>query len=628
VSAITGAALQPINVERPAVQHEEPPYPLEVTAPDLAPRYTLAMVSGLQVKPSPGWLQRRLHLSGVRPISNVVDVTNYVMLELGQPLHAFDRDKIRSGIVVRRAEPGERMATLDGIERELAPEMLVIADHEKAVGIAGVMGGLTSEVSDRTTRLALESATFDQRNIRRTARELRLSTEASRRFERGLDPALAPLASDRAVQLLGELADGYPVGPIQDVYAQPEQARVVRTSIDRIGDVMGRDYSGKEAVRTLESLGFSVSEEDGSLTVTVPSHRRDVSLPEDIVEEVARITGYDSIPETLPTGSMPAARIDPSRRLQQLLKAVLVAAGFQEIIAYSLVDPVSEDQASTAANWPSDPATSSLIRVWNPMTADRGALRQSLLPSMLQTVWENLRHQERVALFEIARVYLPTGTLLPDEPVRLSIGLSGRRAPRSWAAPEEEVDFYDLKGAIEAIARALHLTFEYRVGAHASFHPGRCAEVVYRADDGSQHHLGTFGQIHPVVAERFDLGREVYAAELDVDALTAAAQDIPPIVAPPRFPGVELDLAVMVEETIPERRVEETMLEAGGALLERVRLFDVYRGQPVPEGWKSLAFSLTIRAGDRTLTDDEAVAVRTDIESRLTSTFNAQIRGR
>jgi len=628
VSAITGAPLLPSKFSRPAIQHEEPAYPLDVQASDLAPRYTLAMVSGLSVKPSPAWLQRRLHFSGVRPISNVVDIANYVMLEMGQPLHAFDRDKLMGGVVVRRANPGERMATLDGIDRELTTEMLVIADYEKAVGIAGVMGGLTSEVSDETTRLALESATFDQRNIRRTARDLRLSTEASRRFERGMDPALAPLASNRAVQLLGDLAGGYPVNIVQDVYPSPEQPVVIHTSIHHISSVMGRDYSSHETIGTLESLGFSVTDSDRSLIVTVPSHRRDVTGQHDVVEEVARITGYDSIPESLPTGSMPAPRSDTERRVQHLLKSVLVGAGSQEIISYSLVDPTSEQQANAAAAWPAAPSTSSLIRVWNPMTADRSALRQSLIPSMLQTIWENLRHQDRVALFEIAKVYLPNSDILPKEPIRLSLALSGKRYPSSWTLQDSDVDFFDLKGSIEAIGRVLHVTFDYQTSAHNSYHPGRCAQVVYRAADGTERVVGTMGQIHPVVAERFDLAHEVYAAELDIQTLCEAAQDIPRIVAPPRFPSVELDLAIVVDDQVPEHDIEQVMLSAGGDLLASIRLFDIYRGAPVPEGSKSLAFSLTIRADDRTLTDDEATSVRGEIESRLGNAFNAQIRGR
>lgn len=628
VSAITGATLKPLVFERPAIQNEEPAYPLEVPATDLAPRYTLAMVSGITVAPSPLWLQRRLHFSGVRPISNVVDITNYVMLEMGQPLHAFDRDKLAGGIVVRRAQTGERMATLDGAERELTNEMLVIADHEKAVGVAGVMGGLTSEVSNETRRLALESATFDPISIRRTARDLRLGTEASRRFERGMDPALAPAASDRAVQLLGELAGGYPVGPIQDVHATPEQRRVISMSIAHIGRVMGRDYDPAEVVGTLSALGFSANEHSGSLTVAVPTHRRDITGPHDLVEEVARITGYDSIPETLPTGEAPVPRVDPVRQVQERLKATLVGAGFQEIIAYSLVDPTESVKADSGAQWPADDAASQLIRVWNPMTSDRSALRQSLLPSMLQTVWENLRHQERVALFEMAKVYLPSGQVLPDEPAHLCLALSGRRAPLAWTVTDEAFDFYDIKGAIESLGRALHAELVFRPGMHPGYHPGRCAEVLVRDASGQEQMVGTIGQIHPIVAERFDLGREVYAGELDLDALLSSARDIPRVSAPPRFPGVELDLAVIVSEPVLERDIETAIAEAGGELLARVRLFDVYRGAPVPQGDKSLAFSLTIRATDRTLTDDEAVQVRTRIEARLVADFGAQIRGR
>lgn len=628
VAALTGASLAPLSPTRPPVQHQEPPYPLELRDPDICPRYTLAMVSGLTVAPSPPWLQRRLHLSGVRPITNVVDVTNYVMLEVGQPLHAFDRDKVEGGIIVRRARRGERMATIDGVDRELTPDMLVIADHQKPIGVAGVMGGLSSEVADETTRLALESATFDQRNIRRTARDLRLGTEASRRFERGMDPALAPLASNRAVELLAELAGGYPVGPIQDIYPNPETPRRIEMPAHHVSEVMGREYRQSEIDEALTSLGFEVARRDDIVDVTVPSYRRDIEGKHDLVEEVARITGYDSIPETLPYGRLPAPRLEPSRRVQQRLKTSLVAAELQETLTYSLVDPVSFFQIDNQASWPADPVQSPLIRVWNPMASDRSALRQSLLPSMLQTVWENLRHQDRVSLFEIAKVYLPSGETLPDEQLRLVLAMSGRRQERGWNTPDASVDFFDLKGVVEAIGTALHVSFNYRASEHRSFHPARCAAVLVTTETGAEQRVGFIGQVHPTVADRFDLGREVFAGELDVELLIGCAADQPRVRPLPRFPGVELDLAVLVDESASHERVQAEIVRGGGELLERALLFDVYRGAPIPEGRKSLAYALTFRAEDRTLTDDEAVEARSRIEARLTAALGAQIRGR
>jgi phenylalanyl-tRNA synthetase beta chain len=626
VSAITGA---PLRVLEPPVPVGPTPadqlVSVVIEAPDLCPRYSATVMQGVRIGPSPPWLRRRLHWCGVRAISNVVDVTNYVMLELGQPLHAFDGARLRGGIHVRRARPGERIRTIDEVERELSPEMLVIADEAGPIAVAGVMGGGDSEVSAATTHIVLESAHFDPRSVRRTSRALRLASEASRRFDKGVDPEGTVRAAQRATQLILQLAGGQAAAGQVDVYPTPEPPREISLTTEAVDGLLGQSYSEATIVATLSSLGFGV-EGHGTLTVRVPSWRPDVECRADLAEEVARIQGYDAIPTTLPAGALPPPRPDPTRAFVARTKAALVGAGYQEVISYSLVDGAQNQRLDSEAPWPAPPSGEGMIQLYNYMSVDRAYLRTTLLGSLLETLAANLRHRDRVYLFELARVYLPPLAPLPTEVTRLGIVFHGPREPASWAMPPTPGDFFDLKGVVEAVLDALRIPGpRYGPGRHPAFHPGRTATV--RAADGTS--LGVFGQVHPLVAERFDLeNREVYAAELDFEALLRCASDEPSVTALPRYPGVAVDLAAVVDEAVPEADVAAAIRDAGAPLLAELRLFDVYRGAPVPAGRKSLAYALVYRAPDRTLTDEDTAAAQARIEGALRERFGATIRGR
>ncbi len=595
-----------------------------VADPDLCPRYSASVVLGAQVRPSPTWMQRRLFLSGVRPISNLVDVTNYVMLEVGQPLHAFDRDKLAGTITARRARPGETITTLDGQERELPPGTLVIADARGAQAVAGVMGGLASEVSETTRDVVIEAANFDRTSIRRTSRALRLATEASKRFERGLDPEMTVPAAARAAALMVELAGGTAASGVADAYPAPPAPRIITTSATRVAGLLGKSYPVPEIRDVLDRLGFAVEVAGETIRATVPSWRVDVEGPADIAEEIARITGYEQIPNTLPAGALPEPYPNPVRRWGLKAKRALAAAGLQEVMTYSLVDEQASARLDSGAPYPAPVPPAPGIRLANPLSMELSTLRTTLLGSLLETVRSNLRHTSRVAIFELARVYLPPLDPLPTEQHRLALALTGPRRPTSWSEREEPFDFFDLKGAVEAALSALGLRdVAWRPETHPTLHPGQAAVLEWQGQ-----RVGIAGQVHPVVAERFELDSAVFVAELDFELLAQVANETPPIVTPPRFPGVDMDIAAVVDDTTSHAAVVEAIRAAGAPLLESVRLFDVYRGEPIPPGKKSLAYSLTYRAPDRTLTEAEASEVHQRIEQRLRDQFNAQIRGK
>jgi phenylalanyl-tRNA synthetase beta chain len=629
VAALTGAQLQMPPAEPwTGAQHVADLVKVFVDDPDLCPRYTAAYLADVRLGPSPLWMQRRLHLAGVRAISNVVDVTNYVMLELGQPLHAFDADLLHEMTIhVRRARPDERITTIDEVERALTPEMLVIADADRPVALAGIMGGNNSEISDHTTRIVLESATFDALNIRRTSRALRLGTEASKRFDKGLDPELPPLAARRAIRLMMELAGGSPAEGIVDMRAASEGPRRIAFDRQDVVGLIGQDYRNEQIEDVLRPLGFEVQRSGDHYDVAAPSWRGDVEGKADISEEVARIVGYDAIPTVLPSGQIPPAWEDPVLRHEEEARTALAGAGIQEVKTYSFVGPYALSKIDAQAAWPAEEPDAALIPLYNPMSIEQSRLRTTLLPSLLQTAAENLRFQRRVPIFEIARVYLPPLEPLPNEVRRLGIVLAGRRSPDGWGNGSAPFDFYDLKAAIEAAfgaVRAPAPTYEPRGAAWS--HPGRSAAIL--AASGGEP-IGYAGQVHPQVAARFDIeGVDVYAAELDFAAIAALAREEVEVQPLPRFPAADRDLALLLNEDVPHEQVAATIRRAGGQLLERVTLFDVYRGEPVPPGQRSLAYALTFRSPERTLTEDEVGRAMNAIERAVTRTLGAQVRGR
>jgi len=627
VSALTGSLLRMPNPPTPTGSRRvEDAAQVFVDAPDLCPRYTAAYIEGVTIGPSPQWMQRRLYLAGVRAISNVVDVTNYVMLELGQPLHAFDVDKVAQATIrVRRARAGERLTTIDGIDRELNPETLLIADAESPIGLAGIMGGLNSEISDSTNRIVLESANFNRLNIRRTSQALRLSTEASKRFDKGLDLELPPVGANRAMELMLQVAGGTTASGRIDVRTAAPERRRLTFSVGDVSGLIGQSYQPEEIEQILEPLGFAMERSDGQFAVTVPTWRGDVEGKADIAEEVARIRGYDAIPVRLPSGNLPRQADNPSLRWSEAIRTELASSGLQEVITYSLIDPFALARLRADAPYPASEPDADSIPVHNPMSSEQSRLRPTLLPSLINTIASNLRFQSRVAIFEMAHVFLPPLDPLPTECQRLTIALAGQRAPESWANDRGAYDFYDLKAAVEGAFAVIGRVPTFTPERGAWLHPGRSA--VVRADSGEV--IGRLGQVHPRVAERFDVeGVELYAAELDLDVLLALAREEITVRSLPRYPAVQRDLAGIVNDQHSHEEIEAAVRRAAGSLLDQVALFDVYRGSPVPEGHRSLAYSLTFRAPDRTLTEDEVGSAMRAVEQAIVTQFGGQIRGR
>ena len=588
---------------------------VSVDEPDLCARYIGGVIKGVKVGPSPEWLQRRLRACGVRPINNVVDITNYVLLEYAQPLHAFDLAKLSPAeIHVRKARAGEKLLCLDGIERELSPEMLVIADSRQPVAIAGVIGGEDSAVTDGTTEILLEAATFNGSSVRQTARELGLRTEASSRFEKGLPAELALAGARRAASLIAELAGGSVHREWADVYPRPQEPVRVRLRPGLVDDVLGLHVPLEEAESILKRLNFHVRPlEDGDWDVLPPVFRLDVTIPEDLVEEVGRVYGYDRVPPTLPGHRrdrwMPA--VDSiGRRLDQA-REVLAGAGFTETWNPALISGRVLESLRVDAH---------AMRVSNALSDDMDTLRTSLLPSLVGAVALNRdRGRQDVRVYEIASAFLaPVGdkSEQPDEPMRLGVVAS------AGATAEAGRDaFYAMKSVLDASLAAVGApSCTYQRGAQELFHPGRCAAVVL---DGRL--LGYIGELHPTVASTFKIEGRLMAIEIDVEPVLAAAR-IPRAQPLPRFPAIERDLAVVVEDHVAAGALLATINEVGGDFLAQARAFDEYHGPQVPEGHKSVAFTLTFRSPERTLTDAEVDKVMTEIKLGLQKRDKARFR--
>ena len=594
---------------------------VEIEAPDLCTRYVATLVRGLTVAPSPPWLQARLEASGSRPINNVVDITNYVMLEFGQPLHAFDFDKLGGGrIVVRRAREDERITLIDGSEHALRTDNLVIADAEDAVAVAGVMGDAVSQVSDDTSTVLLESATFNGPSIRRTAAALKLRTEASTRFEKGLTSELAREASRRATKLLVEICGGTAAGVI-DAYPQPQNPVSITLTHERLTRVLGSELPPEQIVTPLEALGFTVDSLPDSYAVTAPYWRSDVKIADDVVEEIARIVGYDHLPSAPLQGSIPDPDPQPLRDTGTRVRDAFAAAGLVETINYSLVsvDAIASVQPLGTIT---DLAP---LTLRNPMSEDREVLRTTLRPGLLESFAANRRRQRRaIALFEVGRVFHPRPDDLPYErtfAIALLGGLGPQAAVHEKSGSAAAIDFFDAKAVGQSVAATLRLVFTYEAVDDPALYTGRSARVLV-----GNSAIGCIGQVEPAVAARFEIEEPIYLIELDIDVLTQVIAERGPLeFSPPsRFPAVVEDLAVLVDEAVPAADVER--LIARSRLVERVELFDLYRGAPVPAGKKSLAFSIDYRAPDRTLTDSDVAKARKGVIKRLERELGAVIR--
>jgi phenylalanyl-tRNA synthetase beta chain len=634
VAAITGATVKPppTNLapdESPGADLSDK-VTVAIADPKLSARYAALLIQNVKIGPSPSWMQRRLAAAGMRPISNVVDITNYVMLEWGQPLHAFDYDLLvkRAGgktpaITVRPAKPGETLVTLDGVERKLTPETLVIADAAGPVALAGVMGGRDTEISATTTNILLESANFDLVSIRRTMRALDLPSEASVRFSKGIHPELVAPAAGRATRLLAEHAGGTVSAGMADTYPGKPTPQVIDLKLAEVKRILGVDVPPLEVTRILTALEFTVEPAGAdALKVTTPPHRLDIQAgAADLIEEIARIHGYDHIPATLLADPLPPQTGNADLEREERTRDRLVDLGLQEVITYSLATPEREA--------PLNPPSGGYVSLINPISTERSAMRHTVLAGVLEVVAFNLKHTDTVRVFEVGSVYLQRdGTKLPDEPRRLAIAITGKRTPPSWqdgTTPAGDLDFFDLKGIVESLVGDLHLpNVAYRPATASHLHPGRSADLLL-----GDKPVGSFGELHPKVAKSFDVaGRAVLAGEFDLDALLAAIPSRFAYSPVPRFPAALRDVAVVVPEAVTNERILAEVRTAGGALLRDVRLFDLYRGPSIPEGTKSLAFALTYQADDRTLTDKEVDKAHKKIEDRLVHVLKGVIRGK
>ena len=590
---------------------------VETPDPELCPRYTARMVRNVKIAPSPKWMRERLRSMGVRPINNIVDITNYVMLEYGQPMHAFDYRYVKGGkIIVRRAKDGEELTTLDGQVRKLNRDHLVIADDTRAVGLAGIMGGENSEIVSDTTDVVFESANFDGTCIRKGALALGMRTEASAKFEKGLDPMNTLPAVNRACELVELLGAGEVVDGVIDVLNYVPQPRTIRMDPERVNALLGTDIPPVDMYQYLERVNIVTEKKDfpnGPADVIVPSWRGDVEGIADLAEEVARFYGYNKIPTTLMRGQTTLGSFTPEQKLENRLGELCRACGFSEIITYSFISPTYYDKIC----WPEDYAARKSFKILNPLGEDTSIMRTTTLPSMLEILTRNWNYRNKSArLYEVGRIYLSGGEDgLANETKVLTLGAYG-----------EDMDFYTMKGAIEAILkdiRAKDVHFEGPSGApsDASYHPGRCATVWSGSDC-----IGVFGQIHPLVARNYGVDGELYCAELSFDELMNAKGPDPLYAPLPRFPAVTRDIAVVCGRDVTVGALEKCITRAGGKLLREVSLFDIYQGQGIPEDKKSVAFNLVLRSDEGTITAAQADEEVRDILAALESELGAVLR--
>ncbi|TVR68751.1 MAG: phenylalanine--tRNA ligase subunit beta [Sphaerobacteraceae bacterium] len=614
----------------------EKPDLVQIDAPDLCFRYVGVVIENVNVEPSPTWMQRRLNAAGVRPINNIVDITNYVMLEWGQPLHAFDRNDLSEGrIIVRRANEGETMETLDHIERSLTSEDLVIADAERPVAIAGVMGGVDSEISDDTTTLLLESASFNMVGIRQTARSQRLRTEASARFERGLDPNLAMTAAQRATALILELCPEARITEIADQYPAPRDQKSVTMPRTEIKRLLGVDYPDDVVLGVLQRLDLApeIVDENGApaIRVQVPTYRNDINLKADVVEEVARIIGYESLPETLPVGKTAPVTIDPVLEFVRGVQDSLTAAGMNEVITYPMLDDnelallnPDEEAIPTRVGLAEKPAIP-FVKALNPLRSEWQQMRPTLMPAILRNVSENLKYNELVSVFETGRVYLPEGIdELPNERRTLCLAIAGKYSSADLYESPREANFFDLSGALSHLFAEIGASnVDIRQASHPSLHPGRAAEIVVK-----NQVIGVAGEVHPLVVERFEIDRStrVSIAEIDIPLLMELGLERFAYRPVSRFQPVQQDFAIVVEEATPSGDVQKVLEDATQPLATSVRLFDVYRGESVGEGNKSLAFRVTLAAPDRAMRDKDLDKLRKRVEKQLKQQVSGTLR--
>lgn len=600
-------------------------FSVEIADPDLCSRFSTRMLKNVKIGPSPEWMQQRLEGAGIRSINNVVDVTNFVMIELGHPMHAYDYDKITGKkLIARRAIEGEELHTLDDTSRKAKGEMLVIADSEKAAGLAGIMGGFETEITDTTTTVVLESADFYGPCIRRTARACGLSSEASGRFERGVDSETTIKALDRAAQLLQEMGACTVCEGIVDVYPNPKQANYVTFTPEQINNHLGINIAKDVMLNIITSVGFDVTkDENDEITVKVPSWRNDVTCMADISEEIARLHGFDKIKSTLPNGVSMQGTQSAKQTFIDKVKASLSSQGLYETISFALTN----EETFNKLNIPQDSPLRKAVPIMNPLSDEYPLVRTTLLSSIFDNLARNLaRKNDDVALFEVGSVFFPKAlpvTELPDEVVKIAGAITGRRNAQGWNQTNDMVDFYDAKGIIEELLAILRVTrYTVETGTHYAMHPGKTALFKKGRDV-----IATVGEVHPAVLSAYGITKPVYIFELDATiVMKYMAKDLK-YKALPKYPATSRDLAMLVDVDVNAADIEKAMTKAAGQNLTQITLFDVYTGKQVEEGKKSLAFSLTFQSNDKTLTDAEIDPAIEKIVAKLQKDFNANLRG-
>lgn len=593
---------------------------VDIFNPELCDRYVARLFTNVRVGPAPLWMQERLRAAGVRPISNIVDITNYVMMELGQPLHAFDYDRLQEGcIVVRKAREGETLVSLDGVTRQLTADMLVIADAAVPVAIAGVMGGVDTEVTEKTVNVLLESASFHPTSVRRTAKKLGLRSEASARFEKGVPSGGCLQAANRAAQLLHQIRAGDVLAGAVDNYPRPQEPKKIILRPARVNYVLGTELTKEEISATLTRLHFEVNSSGEELLVHVPGYRSDVHQEIDLVEEVARLYGYNRIPGTLPRGATTLGLRNREAILTGEVKEALVGCGLTEVVTFSFIHPAVFDQF----NLPAQSSLREVVKLQNPLSEEHSVMRTWLLPGLVEVLRRNFhRRVVNGAIFEIGRVFFPRPPGLPEErPVLAAAGMG--EIAGGWNSRALAVDYYFFKGVLETVLAKIGISTSFLPeSGHPAFHPGRTARIARGTEE-----LGILGEIHPDVLESLEIPLRVVAFELDFAKVMALAKEQLKYVPLPRFPAVQRDLAVVVARDVPARTVEEIIKQAGGPLLRSVTLFDVYEGEQVKKGYRSLAFTLKFFATDRTLTVEEITSSLEKIAARLAQKVGAEIRG-
>lgn len=600
-------------------------FSVEIADPDLCSRFSTRMLKNVKIGPSPEWMQQRLEGAGIRSINNVVDVTNFVMIELGHPMHAYDYDKITGKkLIARRAIEGEELHTLDDTSRKAKGEMLVIADSEKAAGLAGIMGGFETEITDTTTTVVLESADFYGPCIRRTARACGLSSEASGRFERGVDSETTIKALDRAAQLLQEMGACTVCEGIVDVYPNPKQANYVTFTPEQINNHLGTNIAKDVMLNIITSVGFDVTkDENDEITVKVPSWRNDVTCMADISEEIARLHGFDKIKSTLPNGVSMQGTQSAKQTFIDKVKASLSSQGLYETISFALTN----EETFNKLNIPQDSPLRKAVPIMNPLSDEYPLVRTTLLSSIFDNLARNLaRKNDDVALFEVGSVFFPKAlpvTELPDEVIKIAGAITGRRNAQGWNQANDMVDFYDAKGIIEELLANLRVTrYTVEAGTHYAMHPGKTALFKKGRDV-----IATVGEVHPAVLSAYGITKPVYIFELDATTVMKyMAKDLK-YKALPKYPATSRDLAMLVDVDVNAADIEKAMTKAAGQNLTQITLFDVYTGKQVEEGKKSLAFSLTFQSNDKTLTDAEIDPAIEKIVAKLQKDFNANLRG-